>query len=145
MAPTRALINFHSSQHPQHESTGINSSSLKKRVREKVFFDIRDFSTLQLFILLLQSTMRVPKSVRTSFKKRKGDKVPMPKFFHVLRRHDGVSIFFTSCGLRESSSRHKNSKRKPKPEKTINFDKQAGTQSQHLSQFYGNPPKVNLC
>jgi hypothetical protein len=32
MAPTRALIN--SSQHPQHASTGINSSVLKKKVQK---------------------------------------------------------------------------------------------------------------
>ena len=36
MAPMRALINSYSSQHPQHASTGINSSAWKKERRKKL-------------------------------------------------------------------------------------------------------------
>jgi hypothetical protein len=35
MAPTRALIKSFSSQHPQHASTGINSSLFEKKKRSR--------------------------------------------------------------------------------------------------------------
>jgi len=41
MAPTRALIKSFSSQHPQHASTGINSSLRKKKEQEKADFQSR--------------------------------------------------------------------------------------------------------
>ena len=55
MAPTRALINSYSSQHPQHASTGINSSE-KKKGAGKAGFSIQG-------ILMLRSCMSKPISV----------------------------------------------------------------------------------
>ena len=42
MAPTRALINSYSSQHPQHASTGINSSREKKSRKKAGFYNPGD-------------------------------------------------------------------------------------------------------
>jgi hypothetical protein len=39
MAPTRALIKSFSSQHPQHASTGINSSENKKKIKKTKIYD----------------------------------------------------------------------------------------------------------